>query len=107
MKVLFGFILATIFAGSAGALAQAPDACATMPQSCATLITTRASSHARIANSAVDVSVGILATDKDLPSVQRSLGTKSGTLLSYLRGQQVQRLKTVYIVLLKYLFLNI
>ena len=74
--------------------AQTPDPCATAPQTCATLINTRASDHLRIPNSAVDISLGITATDRDLPAVQRSLGNKTATLLKFLRAQQVQRLIT-------------
>lgn len=75
-------------------LAQVPDPCATTPASCATLIETHATSEMRIPNSAVDVAVGVSASGKDLPDVQRSLAGKSNTLLTYLKAQQVERLIT-------------
>ncbi len=75
-------------------LAQAPDPCATAPQTCATLIETHATSEMRIPNTAVDVSVGVSASGKDLPEVQRALAEQSNKLLAYLKGQQVERLIT-------------
>ena len=77
------------------AQAQAPDSCATAPATCATLITTRATSETRIPNTAVDVSVGVSASGKDLPEVQRALATQSNGLLAYLRAQKVDRLITM------------
>jgi len=77
--------------------AQALDPCAQTPQTCATLINTHATSRTRIPNTAVDVSIAITASDKDLPTVQRTLGAKSATLLNFLRAQQVQRLITTNI----------
>lgn len=74
-----------------------PDPCATAPASCATLITTRATSETRIPNTAVDVSVGVNASGKDLADVQRALATQSNGLLAYLRGQKVDRLITANI----------
>ncbi len=70
------------------------DPCATAPASCATLITTRATSETRIANTAVDVTVGVNASGKDLADVQRALATQSNGLLAYLKGQKVDRLMT-------------
>jgi len=75
-------------------LAQAPDPCATAPQTCTTLIETHATSEMRIPNTAVDVSVGVSASGKDLPEVQRDLADQSNKLLAYLKGQQVERLIT-------------
>jgi uncharacterized protein YggE len=74
--------------------AQTPDPCATAPQTCATLIETHATSEMRIPNTAVDVSVGVSASGKDLPEVQRALADQSNKLLGYLQGQQVERLIT-------------
>jgi uncharacterized protein YggE len=48
----------------------------------------------RIPNTAVDVSVGVSASGKDLPEVQRALADQSNKLLAYLKGQQVERLIT-------------
>jgi uncharacterized protein YggE len=48
----------------------------------------------RIPNTAVDVSVGVSASGKDLPEVQRALADQSNKLLAYLKGQQVDRLIT-------------
>jgi uncharacterized protein YggE len=48
----------------------------------------------RIPNTAVDVSVGVSASGKDLPEVQRALADQSNKLLGYLQGQQVERLIT-------------
>jgi uncharacterized protein len=74
--------------------AQTPDPCATAPASCATLIQTHATSDTRIPNTVVDVSVGVSATGKDLPDVQRRLATSSNSLLAYLKSQKVERLIT-------------
>jgi uncharacterized protein YggE len=76
------------------AAAQASDPCAQAPTTCATLINTHATSRTRIPNTVVDVSLTITFNDKDLPTVQRTIGTKSTSLLGYLRAQQVQRLIT-------------
>jgi hypothetical protein len=73
---------------------QTPDPCATAPASCATLIQTHATSETRIPNTVVDVSVGVSATGKDLPEVQRTLATASNSLLAYLKSQKVDRLIT-------------
>lgn len=70
------------------------DPCTTAPATCATLITTRAASETRIPNTAVDVTVGVSASGKDLAEVQRALATQSNGLLAYLRGQKVDRLIT-------------
>ena len=75
-------------------LAQTPDPCATAPASCATLIDTSATSETRIPNTAVDVSVSVTAIGKDMAEVQRTLATKSNSLLAYLKGQNVERLIT-------------
>ena len=72
----------------------APDPCATAPQTCATLIDTQATAETRLPNTAADISVGITASDKDMPAVQRALAEKTATLLSYLRAQKAQRLIT-------------
>jgi uncharacterized protein YggE len=82
-----------LFCSSIG-FSQAPDPCATAPQTCATLIETHATSEMRIPNTAVDVSVGVSASGKDLPEVQRALADQSNKLLAYLKGQQVERLIT-------------
>jgi uncharacterized protein YggE len=78
----------------ASTLAQAPDPCATAPSTCATLIDTSATSETRIANTAVDISVSVTATGKDMAEVQRTLATKSNSLLAYLKGEKVERLIT-------------
>ena len=75
-------------------IGQAPDPCATAPASCATLIETHATSETRIANTAVDVVVGVTATGKNIAEVQRTLTEKSNGLLAYLKGQKVERLMT-------------
>lgn len=92
-------ILATIFLGCAPALlAQSQaDPCETAPATCATLITTRATSETRIPNTAVDVSVGVSASGKDMTDVQRALATQSNGLLAYLKSQKVDRLMTTNI----------
>jgi len=84
--------LAAVLALRCFAHAQASDPCAQSPQTCATLINTHATSRMRIPNTVVDVFVGITVSDKDLPAVQRTLGTKSAALLKFLNAQQVQRL---------------
>ncbi|HEY5056907.1 MAG TPA: SIMPL domain-containing protein [Acidobacteriaceae bacterium] len=91
--------IAAIFLGLAPAVfAQTQaDPCATAPATCATLITTRATSEARIPNTVVDVSVAVNAAGKDMPEVQRALATQSNGLLAYLRGQKVERLITANI----------
>jgi uncharacterized protein YggE len=48
----------------------------------------------RIPNTVVDVVVGMSASGKDLPKVQRALADQSNKLLAYLKGQQVERLIT-------------
>ena len=78
----------------AATLAQAPDPCATAPSTCATLIDTSATSETRIPNTAVDISVSVTATGKDMAEVQRTLATKSNSLLAYLKGEKVERLIT-------------
>src|ERR1017187_7738689 len=80
--------------GFSQTLIQGVDPCATAPASCATLIETHATSEMRIPNTAVDVSVGVSASGKDLPEVQRALADQSNKLLGYLQGQQVERLIT-------------
>jgi uncharacterized protein YggE len=86
-------VLTTLLGCATAAFAQtqAPDPCATAPASCATLISTHATSETRIPNTAVDVSVGVSASGKDLVDVQRALATQANTLLAYLRGQKVER----------------
>jgi uncharacterized protein YggE len=87
-------VMALVMA-SAGAMAQvAVDPCATAPASCATLIETHATSETRVANTAVDVSVSVSATGKDMAEVQRTLTTNSNTLMGYLKAQKVERLMT-------------
>jgi uncharacterized protein YggE len=76
------------------AFPQAPDPCATAPATCATLIETRATAETRIANTAVDVSIGVSAIGRSQPEVQRALADKSNALLAYLRAQKVERLIT-------------
>lgn len=87
-------MLLAILAVPALTPAQAPDPCATAPASCATLIETHATSETRIANTAVDVVVGVTATGKDMAEVQRTLTEKSNGLLAYLKAQKVDRLMT-------------
>jgi uncharacterized protein len=87
-------LMLALLAFSPIALAQAPDPCNTAPASCATLIETRATAETRIPNTAVDVSVGVSATGRTLPEVQRTLANKSNALLAYLRAQKVDRLIT-------------
>ena len=89
----FALLLAPAFI-LAHATAQSPDPCATAPQSCATLINTHSTAQTRIPNTAVDISIGITASGRDLPSVQRALAEKSSSLLAYLRAQKAQRLIT-------------
>jgi uncharacterized protein YggE len=48
----------------------------------------------RIPNTVVDVVVGVSASGRDLPEVQRTLAGESNKLLGYLKGQQVERLMT-------------
>lgn len=79
---------------SAPAFAQMPDPCATAPATCATLIETHATSETRLPNTAVDISVGVTSTGKDMADVQRTLTEKSNALLAYLRGVKVERLMT-------------
>ena len=76
--------------------AQEPPSspCNTAPQSCATTISTRATATRRMLNSAVDITVGLTASDKEIGSVQRQLAQQTGTLLAYLRRQKVERLIT-------------
>jgi len=87
------FLLSALFSAPM-LLAQAPDPCATAPASCATLIETHATSEARIPNTAVDISASVTATGKDMSEVQRTLATKSNSLLAYLKGEKVDRLIT-------------
>jgi len=93
-RLLLAVLAVSAIAPAFTALAQAPDPCATAPASCATLIETRAPAETRIPNTAVDVSVGVTATGKSLPEVQRTLANKSNALLAYLRAQKVDRLIT-------------
>lgn len=88
------FVLIGLLACSSIGFAQTPDPCATAPASCATLIETHATSAMRVPNTAVDVVVGITASGKDLPEVQRLLADQSNRLLAYLKGLQVERLIT-------------
>ena len=92
MTIRFGLI-GLLVCSSVG-FAQTPDPCATGPQTCATLIETHATSEMRIPNTAVDVSVGVSASGKELPEVQRALADQSNKLLAYLKAQQVERLIT-------------
>ncbi len=92
MKLPICFLL--LNCAAAIALAQAPDPCATAPQTCATLINTHATAQSRIPNTAADISVGITASGRDLPSVQRALAEKASALLAYLRAEKAQRLIT-------------
>jgi uncharacterized protein YggE len=93
MKISIALLMVVSCATIVAAQTQA-DPCATAPASCATLITTRATSETRIANTVVDVSVAVNAFGKDLAEVQRALATQSNGLLAYLRGQKVDRLIT-------------
>jgi uncharacterized protein len=96
MKVRIALLMLISCATVVAAQTQV-DPCATAPASCATLITTRATSQTRIANTVVDISVAVNASGKDLPEVQRALATQSNGLLAYLRGQKVDRLITANI----------
>ena len=87
-------VLIGLLACSSIGFAQTPDPCATAPQTCATLIETHATSEMRIPNTAVDVVVGVSASGKDLPEVQRALAEQSNKLVAYLKAQQVDRLIT-------------
>jgi hypothetical protein len=71
-----------------------PDPCATAPATCATLIETSATSQTRVPNTAVDISVSVTATGKNMAEVQNTLATKSNSLLAYLKAQKVDRLIT-------------
>ena len=51
----------------------------------------------RIPNTVVDVVVGVSASGRDLPEVQRTLAGQSNKLLAYLKGQQVERLITTQV----------
>ena len=79
------------------AFAQTADPCVMTPEQCATLIATRATAETRIANTAVDVTVGVSASGAALADVQRTLATQSNGLLMYLRAQKVERLITTNI----------
>jgi len=79
---------------SSMAISQTPDPCATAPASCATLIETHAASETRVPNTVVDISVSVIANGKDMAEVQRTLATKSNSLLAYLKTQNVERLIT-------------
>jgi uncharacterized protein YggE len=92
MKAWIGLLFAAMI--SPVALAQTPDPCATAPATCATLIQTSATSETRIPNTAVDISVSVTATGKDMAEVQRTLGTSSNSLLDYLKSEKVERLIT-------------
>ena len=94
-RILGGFAMAGL--ATAGLAQNQADPCATAPATCATLITTRATSEARIPNTVVDISVAVNAAGKDMPEVQRALATASNGLLAYLRGQKVERLLTANI----------
>jgi uncharacterized protein YggE len=94
MSLTSRILLSASFLIPAFAVAQTPDPCLTAPTTCATLINTHATSRTRIPNTVVDISLSIILSDKDLPTVQRTLGEKSTALLTYLRSQQVQRLIT-------------
>ena len=94
MTLIRCLALSSLLALPALAGAQSADPCAQTPTTCATLINTHATAHVRIPNSAVDISLGLTATDRDLPMLQRSLAKKSATLLAFLRAQQVSRLIT-------------
>jgi uncharacterized protein YggE len=83
-----------VVCGAMAAVGQAADPCATLPESCATLIATHATAETRIANTAVDVTVGVSTSGAALADVQRVLATQSNMLLAYLRGQKVERLIT-------------
>ena len=85
---------AALIAVSVPSLGQTPDPCATAPATCATLIQTSATSQTRVANTAVDISVSVTASGKDMAEVQRTLATKSNSLLAYLKSEKVERLIT-------------
>jgi hypothetical protein len=93
-RLLLALLAVSPIAPAFTSLAQTTDPCATAPASCATLIETHATAETRIPNTAVDVSVGVSATGKSLPEVQRALANKSNALLAYLRAQKVDRLIT-------------
>lgn len=92
MKLATAFMMLAIPAALSAQ--QAIDPCAQAPATCATLIDTSATSETRIPNTAVDISVSVIANGKDMAEVQRTLATKSNSLLAYLRSQQVERLIT-------------
>ena len=94
--MMIRMVLAGLLVCSSVGFAQTvqADPCAQAPQTCATLIATRATSETRIPNTAVDVVVGVSASGKDLPDVQRVLATQANGLLAYLKGQKVERLIT-------------
>jgi hypothetical protein len=95
--MMFRFAFIALLTCSSIGFAQATDPCAQTPESCATLIATRATAETRIANTAVDVTVGVSASGAALADVQRTLATQSNGLLAYLRGQKVDRLITTNI----------
>lgn len=97
MSTAFRFAALLLFTPIA--LAQTPDPCATAPQSCATLINTHATAETRLPSTVVDISVGITATEKDLPALQRKLSDRSSALLDWLRSQNVERLVTTSVSL--------
>jgi len=68
--------------------------CARGPQGGANSITTSASARIRIPNSVADVVLDINVAARDLPTTQRTLAQKSSMLMSFLKGQQVDRLMT-------------
>jgi len=93
MKIAITFLTIAALAPLASAQV-AVDPCATGPASCATLIETHATSEMRLPNTAVDISVGVLANGKDMAEVQRNLTQQSNGLLAYLKSAQVDRLIT-------------
>jgi hypothetical protein len=93
-RLLLALLAVSPIAPAYTSLAQTLDPCSTSPASCATLIVTRASAETRIPNTAIDVSIGVSATGRSLPEVQRTLANKSNALLAYLRAQKVERLIT-------------
>jgi hypothetical protein len=73
---------------------QTVDPCAQAPATCATLIETSATSQTRVPNTAVDISVSVTASGKNMAEVQNTFATKSNSLLAYLKAQKVERLIT-------------
>ncbi len=84
--------LLLVSASSAALLAQQPGE-ASIPVN-AGFVSTRATAHRRVANTVVDVSVGIQTEGANADTVARELAQRSQSLLGWLRSQGAERLGT-------------